>query len=311
MELEPETSSASAALRECKALCKAVSDINPYAAAHGHIGKEWEKVRVRLEAEGYFRGWTVQRLQTRLKDLVRFKEKAQWLEWPNGQRVLDPKNKFGLDANGLTLLAAPLEKVEHLREEARRQREEKTGTKRKAEDEALQRALQIRDIAAKRTRKDPHWKAKQPRKRNLNTEGYIEPNSEGGIRQVTPTRGGPFNLGDTSPLGREPRSDESRRLVINSIMDYVHKHSQANVQERRTDSESFKRSFEELKQQNVELKEMICSLVSRVSELERILRSYFTGGSRLPVASPGQGKMDIAEERKEAEEQGDMMVEGI
>jgi hypothetical protein len=132
--------------------------------------------------------------------------------------VLDPKNKFGLYTNGLTLLAAPLEKVEHLREEAQRQRDEKTGTKRKAEEEAQQRSLQIRDIA-KRTRKDPHRQAKRPRKRN--PDGYIEPNSEGGIQPATPTQSGR----EESPLGREPRSDEPKKLGIKQVFDCVHKYS--------------------------------------------------------------------------------------
>jgi hypothetical protein len=54
--LEPETPSANTALRECKALIKAVCDVNPYAAPHGQVTKAWEEVQARLQAEGYFEG---------------------------------------------------------------------------------------------------------------------------------------------------------------------------------------------------------------------------------------------------------------
>jgi hypothetical protein len=116
-DFEPETPSASAALRQWKALIKAVCDINPYTAPHGQVTKAWEEVQARLEAEGFCKGWKVGRIQSAVKDLVELKEKVTSSEWLDGQRVL-LDNRFRLDANGLTLLAAPLEKVEHLRQEA-------------------------------------------------------------------------------------------------------------------------------------------------------------------------------------------------
>ncbi|PWW77864.1 hypothetical protein C7212DRAFT_313323, partial [Tuber magnatum] len=62
----------------CKALCTAVSDINPYSAPHGSTGKYWEQARKQLEQEGYYLGWDVERLKRRLVDLVKFKENPTW-----------------------------------------------------------------------------------------------------------------------------------------------------------------------------------------------------------------------------------------
>jgi hypothetical protein len=246
--LEPETPSASAALRQWKALIKAVCDINPYAAPHGQVTKAWEEVQARLEAEGFCKGWKVARIQNAVKDLVEFKEKAIWTEWPDGQRVL-VENRFRLDANGLTLLAAPLEKVEHLREEAQQQRQEKTGPKRRAEEQAEQRSHRIRD-RAKRTMKNPHRQAKRMRKTTGNADSHVAPNSQGGILLVAPDRSR-----ESSPLGREVRSEAPRRLGVDRAITLLERYCRENRQEFRQCFEEVKDHCEEIKEQNRQLKE--------------------------------------------------------
>jgi hypothetical protein len=217
-DFEPETPSASAALRQWKALIKAVCDINPYAAPHGQVTKACEEVQVRLETEGFCQGWKVARIQNTVTDLVELKEKATWTEWPDGQRVL-VENRFPLDANGLTLLAAPLEKVQHLREEAQQQRQEKTGAKRRAEEQAEQRSHLIR-VQAKRTMRNPHRQAKRIRKTTGNADSHVAPNSQGGILLVAPNRSR-----ESSPLEREVRSEIPRRLCWRNIAERTVKSS--------------------------------------------------------------------------------------
>jgi FtsZ-binding cell division protein ZapB len=268
-DLEPETPSASAALRQWKALIKAVCDINPYAAPHGQVTKAWEEVQARLEAEGFCKGWKVARIQNAVKDLVEFKEKATWTEWCDGQRVL-VENRFRLDANGLTLLAAPLEKVEHLREQAQQQRQEKTGAKRRAEEQAEQRSHLIRD-RAKRTMKNPHRQAKRVRKTTVNADSHVAPDSQGGIRLVAPNRSR-----ESSPLGQEVRSEAPRRLGVDRAITLLERYCRENRQEFRQCFEEVKDYCEEIKEQNRQLKEEHREFKQEIKELKQMISSLLS-----------------------------------
>jgi hypothetical protein len=170
---------------------------------------------------------------------VEFKEKAKWSEWPHGRRVL-LSNRFGLDANGLTVLAAPLEKVEHLRQEAQRQRQEKT----------QQRGQLVRDRAM-RTNTNPHKQAKRVRK-TTNTNVHVTPDSQGGVQLVTPSRSR-----ESSPLGREPRSEEPRRPGMNRAINLIEKYCRENCQEFRQSFAGVNQRIDLLQQENGELKRLI------------------------------------------------------
>lgn len=121
----------------CKALCTAVSKINLYTAPRGAIAVYWEQVRKQLEQEGYYVGWDTDKLKRRLVHLVKFKESPTWKVVGGEHRIAE--NKFRLKEGDLIGLAAVLEKVVGLKEDAKKDKEKKTQAKRKREDEERER----------------------------------------------------------------------------------------------------------------------------------------------------------------------------
>jgi len=95
-----------------------------------------------LEQGGYYVGWDTEKLKRRLVDLVKFKESPTWKVVGGERRIAE--NKFRLKEEDLIGLAALLEKVVGLREDAKKDKEEKTQAKRKREDEERERGLAIR-----------------------------------------------------------------------------------------------------------------------------------------------------------------------
>ena len=126
----------------CKALCTAVSDINPYSAPRGSTGEYWEQVKTQLEEKGYYLGWDVERLKRRLVDMVKVKENPTWKRIGGERQIAD--NKFQRNESDLIRLAALLEKVMGLKEDAKKDKEDKTIAKRKAEEEERGRGLALR-----------------------------------------------------------------------------------------------------------------------------------------------------------------------
>ena len=72
------SSSGTEGYEACKALCTAVSEINPYTAPRGAVAEYWEQVQKQLEQGGYYVGWDTEKLKRRLVDLVKFKESPTW-----------------------------------------------------------------------------------------------------------------------------------------------------------------------------------------------------------------------------------------
>ncbi|KAG0634769.1 hypothetical protein HOY80DRAFT_1025551 [Tuber brumale] len=118
-----------------------LGDINPYSAPWQSAGEYWEQVRKQLEERGYYICWDAAKLKRRLMDLVKFKENPVWKEMGGGRQIAN--NKFQLNVSDLIRLAAPLEKVMGLKEDVRKDKEEKTAAKRKVEEEERDRGLTI------------------------------------------------------------------------------------------------------------------------------------------------------------------------
>ncbi|KAF8242738.1 hypothetical protein K440DRAFT_616009 [Wilcoxina mikolae CBS 423.85] len=116
----------SAQQRECKILCEVVEKFNPYKARHGQGKAAWEEVATELRNRGYFHDRDGEYIKRRMVDLIKFKESPGWkpgIEGHEGERILG-SNKFGITAESLISLVAPLEKVAHLREEALQRKDE-------------------------------------------------------------------------------------------------------------------------------------------------------------------------------------------
>jgi hypothetical protein len=138
-----------AAYMECRALCKAVSDLNPWGVAHREVNAQWRKVLERLHEEGYFHNLTnsdahIEKLKRRVKELIQFKESPKW-KTIGGEKVL-ADNKFNLDRDSLVLLASHLEKVAHLRDNKEKTKQQ-NAVKRKEQDECQKRGIAMRHAA--------------------------------------------------------------------------------------------------------------------------------------------------------------------
>ena len=118
-----------------KALCTAVSEINPYTAPRGAVAEYREQVQKQLEQGGYYVGWDTEKLKRRLVDLMKFKKSPTWKVVGGEHRIAE--NKFLFKEGDLIGLVALLEKVVVLREDAEKDKEEKTQAKRKREDAFL------------------------------------------------------------------------------------------------------------------------------------------------------------------------------
>jgi hypothetical protein len=114
-------------------LCEVASDVDPWNAARGGIGKAWEEVKKRVQSRGVCTERGVDWIKRRVTELIEFKESPNWSalqhQGEGESATVLGDNKYGITAQSIISLAAPLEKCAHLKELASERRDGQVRTR--------------------------------------------------------------------------------------------------------------------------------------------------------------------------------------